>query len=75
LSSRAALLGGEIRHTELRAVQQATAATPGVARQLGYWIVNTPWVWPTCEIFHYFGLSLLFAVWAVRGLRAAEAAG
>ena len=68
-SSRAALLGGEIRHAELRAVQQTAAATPGAARQLGLWIVNTPWVWPTCETIHFLGLSLLFGVTALVDLR------
>jgi len=69
LASRAALLGGEIRHAELREAQQAAAAAPGAVRALGSWIVNTPWMWPTCETIHFLGLSLLFGVAAAVDLR------
>ena len=32
-------------------------------------IVNNPWVWPICEIFHFVGLCLLFGVVLVVNLR------
>jgi hypothetical protein len=69
LAARAALLGGEIRHAELRTLQEAAAAGPGLARTLGTSIVNTAWVWPALETIHFLGLSLLFGVTALIDLR------
>jgi hypothetical protein len=69
--ARAANLGGEIRHPEIRSAQTAADANPAVplSRQLGSFIVTTKWVWPTCETLHFIGLSLLFGVAAVIDLR------
>jgi hypothetical protein len=65
--SRAANIGGEIRHPEIRLVQPAaTAATDGqqlpVGRQIGNFVRDTPWVWPALETLHFIGLSLLIGV-------------
>jgi uncharacterized membrane protein len=60
LVARAANLGGEILHPEIR----VTAESPDVplARQLGTYISETPFVWVACEALHFLGLSLLIGV-------------
>ncbi len=79
--ARAANMGGEIRHEEIRAVRAtggtaagtSTAATTGaaaaqadpqtgIARKIGTFVTETPWMWPTCETLHFIGLSLLLGV-------------
>jgi hypothetical protein len=67
--TRAANLGGEIRHPEIRAAQEIAAAGVPMSRQVGSFIVTTKWVWPTCETLHFIGLSLLFGVAALVDLR------
>src|SRR5580692_3750058 len=68
LMTRASNLGGEIRHEEIRAVQGKPAAVadvapePGLARTIGSFVTDTPWMWPTCETLHFIGLSLLCGV-------------
>jgi uncharacterized membrane protein len=56
--------GGEIRHPEIRAAQEATVpATNWVsAAGIGEFVTGTPWMWPTCETLHFIGLSLLLGV-------------
>jgi hypothetical protein len=66
LMARASNLGGEIRHAEIRAAQGTV--TPAVqegaalARTVGSFVTDTPWMWPTCETLHFVGLSLLCGV-------------
>jgi uncharacterized membrane protein len=74
--TRAANLGGEIRHPEIRAAQTFTGFPAAdqsmpipMSRQVGSFIVTTKWVWPTCETLHFIGLSLLFGVAALIDLR------
>jgi len=68
LMARASNLGGEIRHAEIRAVQGPGATftevtTEGaLARTVGSFVTDTPWMWPTCETLHFVGLSLLCGV-------------
>lgn len=69
LMARASNLGGEIRHEEIRAAAQAAdppvQADPpatGLARTVGTFVTDTPWMWPTCETLHFIGLSLLLGV-------------
>jgi uncharacterized membrane protein len=74
LMTRASNLGGEIRHAEIRASQaeepQAANAEPtGIARTVGSFVTDTPWMWPTCETLHFIGLSLLLGVVFVVDLR------
>jgi hypothetical protein len=69
LASRAAILGGAIRHLEVRDVQPVAPATQDFARVLGGFVVDTPWMWPTCETVHFLGLSLLFGVAALIDFR------
>jgi uncharacterized membrane protein len=60
--------GGDIRHTEIRSVQQAAAVAgdPAVplidAGKFGEYVEGTKWVWPTCETLHFIGLCLLLGV-------------
>jgi hypothetical protein len=66
LMARASNLGGEIRHSEIRAGQGIVTPTPppavGLARTIGSFVTDTPWMWPTCETLHFVGLSLLCGV-------------
>jgi len=77
LMTRASNMGGEIRHEEIRAVggppavaaPAATDAPQGLARKVGSFVTDTPWMWPTCETLHFVGLSLLLGVVLVVDLR------
>ena len=67
LMARASNIGGEIRHAEIRAaagVPQETTAEEetGLARTVGSFVTETPWMWPTCETLHFVGLTLLLGV-------------
>ena len=72
LMSRAANIGGEIRHPEIRTspipVETATANQP-LARVIGDAMVNLKWGWPASETVHFIGLSLLFGVVLLVDLR------
>jgi hypothetical protein len=71
--ARAATLGGEIRHPEIRADVSADAAAPDperfVAAKISAVMVNSSWVWPACETIHFLGLSLSFGVLLAVNLR------
>jgi uncharacterized membrane protein len=59
--------GGEIRHTEIRTVQQAEKQAGDFlplidAAAIGAFVSEHKWVWPTCETLHFVGLSLLLGV-------------
>lgn len=76
LMTRASNMGGEIRHEEIRATQKTAAAAPpatdpppGLARRVGSFVTDTPWMWPTCETLHFVGLSLLLGVVLLVDLR------
>jgi uncharacterized membrane protein len=73
LMTRAALIGGQIHHTEVRdapaAINAAVGAGRPLARRVGAFVVGTKWVWPTCETLHFVGLSLLFGIAALVDLR------
>jgi hypothetical protein len=58
--SRAAALGGEIRHPEIRVT--ADSSTKAFGRLAGDFISNTPWTWVTAETLHFIGLTLLLGV-------------
>jgi uncharacterized membrane protein len=66
--ARTAALGGEISHPEIRVTQEGAA--PSVARQLGTYIGETPFVWVACEALHFLGLSLLIGVLLLVHLKA-----
>jgi len=68
--SRAANIGGEIRHPEIRLATQATAADQlPIGRQVGNFVRDTPWFWPTLETLHFVGLTLLIGVLLLINLR------
>lgn len=69
---RAANLGGEIRHPEIRA---AGAAAPAgeperfMASAISRVAVNSPWAWPAAEAVHFLGLALSLGVLLAVNLR------
>lgn len=71
LMASAANIGGHIRHPEIRA--EATAAPvpgwPRTAAAGAALVLDHPWVWPICEVFHFVGLCLLFGVVLLVNLR------
>jgi len=80
IMGRAATLGGEITHPEIRAegVAPAAAATDGeeadlnkqfVASRITEYMVNSPWAWPAAETVHFLGLSLSIGVLLAINLR------
>ena len=60
VASRAAQIGGEIRHPEIRAFQDPGGKALG--RVVGDFLSNTPWTWVTAETLHFVGLTLLLGV-------------
>ncbi len=72
LMARAASIGGEIRHPEIRtgpATADTATAQPPLARVIGDGMVNLKWGWPASETVHFIGLSLLFGVVLLVDLR------
>jgi hypothetical protein len=74
IMSRAATLGGDIRHPEIRADVSAASEPPGdperfVASKISAIMVNSPWAWPASETIHFLGLSLTFGVLMAVNLR------
>ncbi len=83
LMARAANLGGDIRHPEIRAAASAGTAEPAlgtvegravdpeqfIASKISDVMVNSPWVWPASESVHFLGLSLTFGVLLAVNLR------
>jgi len=70
--SRAANIGGEIRHPEIRssaATAETATANPPLARVIGDGMANLKWGWPASETAHFIGLCLLFGVVLVVDLR------
>jgi len=72
LMSRAATIGGEIRHPEIRTgppVVESATAEPPLSRVIGAAMADEKWYWPACEAVHFIGLCLLFGVVLVVDLR------
>jgi uncharacterized membrane protein len=80
LMSRAALIGGEIRHPEVRispiptggpteAAADPTEGDPTLARTIGDGMANLKWAWAAGETVHFIGLCLLFGVVLLVDLR------
>jgi len=68
--SRAANLGGDIRHPEIGgAVVTAIDPAEFFAAKISYVMVNSSWVWPASETVHFLGLSLTFGVLLAVNLR------
>jgi hypothetical protein len=69
LVSRAANIGGEIRHPEIRAAQETTTMEGNIGRRVGVFVRDTPWAWPAFETLHFIGLSLLIGTILLVDLR------
>jgi hypothetical protein len=69
---RAANLGGEIRHPEIRAADAVPAAGDPdrfVTSAIGEIAVFSPWAWPAAEAVHFLGLALSLGVLLAVNLR------
>lgn len=73
LMARAANIGGQIRHPEILAAGAPASAPswPSPAAMGAAFVLDHPWVWPICEVFHFVGLCLLFGVMLLVNLRLA----
>jgi uncharacterized membrane protein len=71
LMSRAAYIGGELRHPEIQDAQVSSLDpdAPTLARSWGHFVEANTWVWPTCETLHFVGLSMLFGIVLTLDLR------
>jgi hypothetical protein len=69
LVTRAATIGGEIRHPEIRLETESTTTEGPIGRDLATWVKAVPWVWPAAESLHFVGLSLLMGVVLLIDLR------
>ena len=69
MMTRASDLGGQIRHPEVQPPGVAATIPPPIARTVGTFVTDVPWIWPTCETLHFVGLCLLFGVALVVDLR------
>lgn len=74
LMGRAANLGGEIRHPEIRAAASehaAEAVDPEqfVTARISEYMVNSPWAWPAAEAVHFLAFALSFGVLLAVNLR------
>jgi uncharacterized membrane protein len=72
--ARAANIGGDIRHPEIQGGQYSSpAAAAGAAlistASVKRYVLEHPWVWPTCETLHFIGMSLMFGVLVITNLR------
>jgi hypothetical protein len=73
--ARAANLGGDIHHPEIRAAVSSDGAAPAIdteqflASKISNVMVNSPWAWPASETVHFLGLSLTFGVLLAVNLR------
>jgi uncharacterized membrane protein len=73
LVARAANIGGEIRHFEIRAADLEEAIfDPAVrpwARHVGNYVRDTQWAWIAAETIHFVGLTLLMGTVLLVNLR------
>jgi uncharacterized membrane protein len=69
LMIRASNLGGVIRHAEIAGTPPPVTPQDHLARTVGSFVTETPWVWPTCETLHFVGLTLLLGVVLLVDLR------
>jgi hypothetical protein len=73
--ARAANIGGDIRHPEISGGQYAglfgqSSGTPLIsAAGIKDFVLQHPFVWPTCETLHFLGMSLMFGVLLIVNLR------
>ena len=73
----AANIGGEIRHPEIRLVEDDPAAEAVATAAAGWFsstgirdvVTTTPWVWPAGETLHFIALCVIFGVLLAVNLR------
>jgi hypothetical protein len=74
LMSRAAVMGGDIIHAEIRetaamdAMNQGGEVT-GWVDSMGIWVIERTWVWPAAETLHFIGMWMLFGIVLLVNLR------
>ena len=68
LMARAANIGGELRHPEIRSAAES-AVWPQTAVMAKAFVIDNPWVWPAAEIFHFIGLTMIFGTVLIVNLR------
>jgi uncharacterized membrane protein len=68
LMARAANIGGELRHPEIRAAAESTV-WPQAAVMAKAFVIDNPWVWPVAEIFHFIGLTMILGTVLLINLR------
>ena len=59
LVTRAANIGGEIRHPEIRLATESSTLEGPLGREVAAWVNAQAWAWPSLESLHFVGLSLL----------------
>ena len=69
LVSRAANIGGEIRHPEIRLALAAASAGPTLASAIAAFVRDHAWVWIASETIHFIGLSAMIGVLLLIHLR------
>ena len=71
MMSRAAYVGGAIRHPETGAAETIPLdpSVPTLARTWGVFNQDHSWVWPACETLHFVGLCMLLGVVLAINLR------
>ena len=74
--ARASNIGGDIRHPEIEGGQYSGlfgAGAPSApflsAAAIKDFVLQHPFVWPTCETLHFIGMSLMFGVLMIVNLR------
>jgi hypothetical protein len=60
-AARAANIGGEIRHPEIRWAQVTVTPDGRLARGLGAFVLALPYGWPSLETLRFIALSLFRA--------------
>ena len=69
LVARAANIGGEIRHPEVRTAAVPATTGPTLGRSIARYVNDEPWTWIASETLHFVGLSLLIGVVVLIDLR------
>jgi uncharacterized membrane protein len=77
LMGRAATVGGEISHPEIRASEEAAPVDDALAAATRWFgtksiagaVAAYPWIWPAAESLHFLGLCLIFGLLLAVNLR------
>jgi len=70
LVARAANIGGEIRHPEVRVEPVPVGTERTLGRSVAAYVNETPWTWIASETLHFVGLSILVGVMLLIDIRA-----